>query len=71
VKPTSSLHLVPRARIRVTIGPIRIGLQGVVKENLRETDHWEDIGVEGRIVLKLISKKHMWNGFIWLRNGNQ
>lgn len=42
----------------------------VVVEGLKGTDHSEDLGVDGILILKLIFRK--WGGgagFIWLRTG--
>jgi hypothetical protein len=39
-------------------------------ENHKQRDHLGDIGIYGRIILKLIFKKYdvkSWTGFIWLR----
>jgi hypothetical protein len=41
-------------------------------ESLKARDHWEDVGVCGRIIFKRILGKYglgMWIGFIWLRIG--
>ena len=38
--------------------------------NLRERDHLGDLGVDGRIILRLISRKWdmgVWTGSSWLR----
>jgi hypothetical protein len=40
--------------------------------NLRERDHWGDIGVDGRIMLGSIFRKWdvgVWTGLGWLRVG--
>jgi hypothetical protein len=39
-------------------------------ENLRETDHWGDAGLDGRIILRWILRKwdvELWTGLRWLR----
>jgi hypothetical protein len=40
-------------------------------ENVRQTDHLEDLDVDEKIILKWIFKKSKgaWNGLIWLRLG--
>jgi hypothetical protein len=38
--------------------------------NLRERDHWGDLGVDGRIILRRIFRKWdvgIWTGLSWLR----
>ena len=37
-----------------------VDIQGFWWENLREGDHWENLGVDGRIILKRILEK--WDG---------
>jgi hypothetical protein len=39
------------------------------RENLKEREHFEDLGVDGRNRLKWILKnRKVWTEFIWLRN---
>jgi hypothetical protein len=48
-------------------------IQGFGGENLRERDNWEDQGVDGRIILRWISRKRdvgVWTGSSWLKIGN-
>jgi hypothetical protein len=40
--------------------------------NLKERDHSEDLGVDGKIILECIIGKQggkVWSGFIWLMTG--
>jgi hypothetical protein len=49
----------------------RGGLYRVLVENLRESDHSEDPGLDGSIILRWIFRKWdvgIWTGLIWLRN---
>ena len=44
----------------------------VLVPSLREGDRWGDLDVEGRIILRQISRKWdvgVWNGLSWLRIG--
>jgi hypothetical protein len=39
-------------------------------ESLKERDHSEDLGIDGRIILRMILRKYslrFWIGFIWLK----
>ena len=44
----------------------------VLMGNLKERDHLEGLGIDGRTVLELLLKKYngrAWTGLIWLRTG--
>jgi hypothetical protein len=44
----------------------------ILDGNLKERDHSEDLGVDGRTILEWILRKQAWGvqtGFIWLRIG--
>jgi hypothetical protein len=48
------------------------GIQGFGGGNLRERNHLEDLGVDGRIILRYIFRQwdvRAWSGSIWLRIG--
>ena len=45
---------------------------GLWEGHLNERDNVEDLGLDGRIILKLIFKKrdgNAWTGLVWLRIG--
>jgi hypothetical protein len=54
------------------MGGEEICIQGFGRGNLRERDHLEDTGVDGRIILRRIFRKwdvEAGSGSIWLRTG--
>jgi len=45
-----------------------------LERNIRETDHLEDLGVDGKIILKWIFNnwdEQTWTGLVWLRIGTR
>jgi len=53
-------------------GEERRGTYKVLVRKPEERDHLEDVGVDGRIILKSILKKSFarsWIGLVWLRIG--
>jgi hypothetical protein len=47
--------------------------RGVLRENLKEIDHLEELDIECRIILKFMLKEcneRMWIECIWLREGS-
>jgi len=50
----------------------RRGTYRVLEETLMDTDHLKDLGVDGKLILKLNFKntdEEAWTGRIWLRKG--
>jgi hypothetical protein len=49
-------------------GEVHTGFGGGI---MKERDNFEDLDVDGRIILKCICRKWdgAWNGFVWLRIG--
>jgi len=48
------------------------GVYGVLVGNWRERDHWGDLGIDGWIILQLISRRWdvgIWTGLGWPRIG--
>jgi hypothetical protein len=46
--------------------------RGSYRRNLSEKDHFQDTGLDGRVVTKWMFKKwdgSSWTGLIWLRKG--
>jgi hypothetical protein len=55
-----------------TYGGEESNIHGFVAKTLKERDHLQDLGIDGRVLLKLIFKKireEAWIGLIWLRTG--
>jgi hypothetical protein len=64
-------RVIKSRRMRWTGNVARTGeKRGLYRENLREKDHLEDTGVDGRIILRWIFRKWdvgLWTGMSWLR----
>jgi len=44
----------------------------ILSENLKEKEHSEDVGIDGKIILEWILGKwsgEVWTGLLWLRIG--
>jgi len=55
------------------MGDNRVAYRGL-ERNIRETDHLEDLGVDGKIILKWIFNnwdEQTWTGLVWLRIGTR
>ena len=68
----TSLQVVRQQRVKLAVISIQIfwGCIGSWWGNWRERDHWEDLGVDGWIVLGWISRRWdvgIWTGLGWPR----
>ena len=57
-----------------TYGGEKKSIQSFGRGILRERDHFEDSGIDGRIILRWILRKWdggAWTGLIWLRTGTE
>jgi hypothetical protein len=76
----SSPYVVRVIKLRRMRWPVHVACMGerrdvcmvLVGENLRERDHLQDPGVDGRIILRWTFRKWdvgAWTGSLWLRTG--
>jgi len=68
----SSPNIVWVSKLRRTRWAVHVAHMGRVVGNLRERDHFEDLGINGRIILRWICRKwdvRAWTGSVWLRTG--